>query len=390
VNEHDFERRPGGGQRIAALDALRGVAIIAVFCHHAAPPTTPGGIRQVTLGTLHLGWAGVDLFFVLSGFLITGILLDSRERPDYFRRFYTRRFRRIFPLYYLALGIIIVVLPLLDGQVLRESFYVARSQAWYWTYASNIKVALRMRWGAAYADHFWTLAVEEQFYFVWPFVVLVTTPRTLLRVCGWIAALALIGRCTLVLDGWSPLSVTVFTLTRADSLALGAVPACLLRLPDGERIVRALIPRAALLGGGVAAVIAAADVAGLVGPWWAGGGGWWASVGYSALGLLFAAITAACVLRPAPRHPGAAFRFLRLTGTYSYGLYVIHAPVLYVLRDLGWRPTDYAGQLTYALSAGALSYAVAAASWRWLESRILGQQARAAQPNANLAAVTTP
>ena len=174
----------------------------------------------------------------------------------------------------------------------------------------------------------------------------------------------------------SSLSVSVFTLTRVDSLALGALPACLLRLPDGERIVRRLIRPAALLGGGVAGVIAAADVAGLVGSWWTFGGGWWATAGYSALGILFAAVISAAVLRAPDPHPGPAFRFLRLTGTYSYGLYVIHAPVLYVLRDLGWHPTDWAGRLAYAAVAGVIAYVLAAASWHFFESRILGSRQR--------------
>src|SRR5688572_24313277 len=79
---------PQSGERIPALDALRGAAIIAVFLHHAVPPTPSAGIGKTVLGFLHLGWAGVDLFFVLSGFLITGILLDTRGRADYFTRFY--------------------------------------------------------------------------------------------------------------------------------------------------------------------------------------------------------------------------------------------------------------------------------------------------------------
>ena len=88
------------------------------------------------------------------------------------------------------------------------------------------------------------------------------------------------------------------------------------------------------------------------------------------------------VLRAPDPHPGPLFRFLRLTGTYSYGLYVIHAPVLYVLRDLGWRPTDWAGQLAYATAAGVISYALAATSWHFFESRILGNRQSVSTPPA--------
>ena len=371
------ERRERGtstpGERIAALDALRGAAILAVFIHHAAPPAGGFVYQQFTLGTMHLGWAGVDLFFVLSGFLITGILLDTRNRPDYFQRFYTRRLRRIFPLYYLALAVMMLILPLFGGQVAREAGTVAANQAWYWTYASNINVAMS-GWNASYADHFWTLAVEEQFYLIWPLVVLATTARSLARVCVGVAVLGLIARCVAVLSGESTLAVTVFTLTRVDSLALGALPACLMRIPNGEQTLRALLRPAALLGGGIAAVIAAFDIGGLVGAWWNASGAWWATVGYSALGIWFATVIARAALRPPVDRPGIGFRFLRLTGVYSYGLYVIHAPVLYILRDLGWRPTDVRGQLLYGAVALGISYVLAAISWHGFESRILGKK----------------
>jgi peptidoglycan/LPS O-acetylase OafA/YrhL len=372
----DHARAPGApGQRIPALDALRGAAILAVFLHHAAPGAPTVGAERFLLGAFHLGWAGVDLFFVLSGFLITGILLDTRDRPGYFRRFYARRARRIFPLYYVTLALIILALPLLGGIVKDEAHIVALRQEWLWTYANNIKIAMTARWSAAYADHFWTLAVEEQFYLVWPFVVLLSTPQRLARTCVLIAALALISRVVLVVSGSSPLAVTVFTLTRADSLALGALPACLLRMPNGADLLRRLIPRAMVLGGGVAAAIAAADVAGFVGPWWAGRGAAWATVGYSALGVLFTAVVARAALGTPVAPQSRAFRFLRLTGVYSYGFYVMHAPVLYVLRDAGWHPTDWRDFLAYGATAFVIAYALAAMSWHWFESRILQRQA---------------
>ena len=371
----DQSSRDTSRSRIPALDALRGAAILAVFCHHAAPPTPTLGAERFLVGTFHLGWAGVDLFFVLSGFLITGILLDSRESPDYFRRFYSRRLRRIFPLYYLALTLVIVLLPMLGGEVLRQAARVAWSQEWFWTYASNLKIAVTSRWAAPYADHFWTLAVEEQFYIVWPLVVLAAAPRTLARTCVLIAVLALLARFTLVFSGTSALSVSVFTLTRADSLALGALPACLLRLENGRELVTRLIPQAAVLGGGVAVAIALADIAGLVGPWWMGQGAAWATIGYSALAVAFSSAVGAAALGAPTLGAGRIFRFLCLTGTYSYGFYILHAPVLYVLRDLGWQPTGWSDRLAYAATAFAIAYALAALSWHYFESPILKRRA---------------
>ena len=372
---------PGAtGQRIPALDVLRGVAVLAVFFHHAAPGTPPDGPLRIPLGVIHLGWIGVDLFFVLSGFLITGILLDTRDRPGFFRRFYARRVRRIFPLYYVTLALIILVLPILGGAVEREARVVALEQEWLWTYASNIRIAWLARWDAGYTAHFWTLAVEEQFYLVWPFVVLLSTPQRLARTCACIAVLALVTRCALVLAGTSPLSLTVFTLTRADALALGGLLACLLRMPNGVDLVRRLIPRAAWLGGGVAAVIAAADVAGLVGAWWTGQGAAWATVGYSALGVAFTALVAAAALSAPVAPKGRVLRFLRRTGVYSYGVYVLHAPVLYVLRDAGWRTTDWRVYAAYVATAFVIVYALAAASWHGFESRLLRRKSERGLP----------
>src|SRR4030095_4948558 len=135
----DVQPRASGapGQRIPALDVLRGVAILAVFFHHAAPGTPPVGPLRIPLGVFHLGWIGVDLFFVLSGFLITGILLDTRDHPGFFRRFYARRVRRIFPLCYVTLALIILVLPILGGAVEREARVVALEQEWLWTDTRN-------------------------------------------------------------------------------------------------------------------------------------------------------------------------------------------------------------------------------------------------------------
>ena len=118
------------------------------------------------------GSYGVDLFFILSGFLITGILFDARNEPNYFRNFYMRRVLRIFPLYYGVLALVFLVAPLIPIFQGKTLDYLLDRQAWAWLYGVNIYIAIQGDWAFSYLEHLWSLCVEEHFYFVWPLVVL--------------------------------------------------------------------------------------------------------------------------------------------------------------------------------------------------------------------------
>src|SRR5689334_7899911 len=127
-------------------------------------------IQHVVWSLSGFGWTGVDLFFVLSGFLITRILLHSREADNYFSSFYARRFLRICPIYYVSLFVLFVIVPL----ILRtESAQMPSLQErlWYFAYFQNwINVFGRMAW-PIFLTHYWSLGVEEQFYLIWPLVI---------------------------------------------------------------------------------------------------------------------------------------------------------------------------------------------------------------------------
>src|SRR6187401_1524909 len=143
------QRREAGF--IPALDGLRGVAIILVMLHHLTLYRPTAGIGGLIGDVLFFGWSGVDLFFVLSGFLITGILIDARGAERYFTTFYARRTLRIFPLYYLVLFLAFVVLPkfptvysVLAGQVdVPPAEQVDLPQWPYWLYLTNVSIAAR-------------------------------------------------------------------------------------------------------------------------------------------------------------------------------------------------------------------------------------------------------
>src|SRR5579862_7894518 len=150
-----------------ALDGLRGVAILSVMVEHLAPRLLAGG-----------GWVGVDLFFVLSGFLITGVLLDGKDDPHRGRTFYVRRALRIFPLYYATLALITFG-PLAKALALGLS---AQTLGWYWIYGTNWQIALGMAHIGGPIAYFWSLAVEEQFYLIWPLIIWHTQPKTAKRI----------------------------------------------------------------------------------------------------------------------------------------------------------------------------------------------------------------
>src|SRR5262249_15937795 len=143
------------------LDGLRGIAILLVLMLHQTEALRDTGWRTFW----SFGWAGVDLFYVLSGFLITGILLDARAQEGFFRRFYWRRVLRILPLYYLWLLFFTVVLPL-SGASLAPLLSARHGQLWWWVHLSNWHFAFghEVPTGISIA---WSLSIEEQFYLLW-------------------------------------------------------------------------------------------------------------------------------------------------------------------------------------------------------------------------------
>ena len=144
------------------------------------------------------GWLGVDLFFALSGFLIAGIIYDAKGKKHFFRNFYMRRTLRIFPLYYAYLVAFVVVLGVAQ-QFHGPSAVLARAlheSIWAFAYLTNVEIALKGTSINAGLNHFWSLAVEEQYYLMWPLVVFFLNRNQLQRVCfGLIAGAVLHGGC---------------------------------------------------------------------------------------------------------------------------------------------------------------------------------------------------
>ncbi len=244
---------------IREFDGLRGIAIFVVMVHHFWPR---GGPRAEYAAHPHLGWVGVDLFFVLSGCLITGILLDTRTETRFFQNFYARRVLRIFPLYFLFVAAAYLAIPLLQAKSNPGMFVQQSGPAWwYFLYLGNIRESLAGAEPAYVLGPTWSLCIEEQFYLVFPLVVAVAAPNRL-RVFLWCMVLFGLAFRTATTLAWpeNERMQYLFTLSRVDTLSLGGLLALGFRghtwLP-GKTATAVLLPAAlascavAFLSGGL-------------------------------------------------------------------------------------------------------------------------------------------
>ena len=323
------------------LDGVRGLAVaLVVFNHLGSAIAEPFTNRADWLFAKLSGsaWLGVDLFFVLSGFLITGILADARGKQHYFRNFYVRRSLRIFPLYYAFLVVVFLLVPA-TGAVLAEPYEVS-SQGWYWAYLSNVLFA---RWDQipVATGHLWSLAVEEQFYLVWPLVVLLLAPRRLIVVCAALVGGLLVGRIVASLAGASWIQLYVLTIARLDSLAIGAFIALVARRPAGlARLAGSARPVAAIAGTLALLVMFYKPLIAFVRGMPVESVNWSVlpldpqvqTLRFTLYGLFFGALLVLALVasRESLLHRAFAAAPLRALGKFSYAIYLFHVPLHYL------------------------------------------------------------
>jgi peptidoglycan/LPS O-acetylase OafA/YrhL len=347
---------------------------MVMLYHLTLPPAA--ALDRAWAGVASFGWAGVDLFFVLSGFLITGILYDAKGGRHYFRNFYARRTLRIFPLYYAVMIVLLVIVPRLPFAHAARYAAAAGDQIWYWTYLSNFALGQRHEWNLGSLDLAWSLAIEEQFYLLWPAVVFLLGRRALMGFCVAVIVAALATRAALTLWGAHPIPIHVLTPCRMDSLALGALVALAARGPRG---VAVLVPAARWCASVSLGLLIPLFL--VQGPEWGVVQGGGQAVGYTILGLLFAAGLVLTISRPGQGLLGRTFAHPLLTtfGRYSYALYLFHLPLVVCLRETVLRPGSlptFLGsclleQTVYYAAGISLTLAAAWLSGRFFEGPIL-------------------
>ena len=346
-------------ERIPELDGLRGLAILAVLIFHLSPANIP----LFAAYFVQAGWLGVDLFFVLSGYLITGLLLDSAGRPGYYRNFIARRTLRIFPLYYVCL-ILACIIDFGPWPIQWKDFTIAGNW-WYAGFLRNFQVALRNYWPSGVMTPLWSLQVEEQFYLTFPFLVAVLPRKALARVLIASVFAALMLRVGLLLA--RPANITgtyVLMPCRMDSLAMGSLIAIGRR--DFPETLRGRWV-------GFVTVVSAAVVAWIC---WKYGPSPWSramrTAGFSAADIAF---TGVLVLLIVQRRPFlillCRMRVLVWIGTISYGLYLLHGPVMELVHRALPLLRISAGGPGESLLSLAVSLAAAWASSVFFESPIL-------------------
>ncbi len=287
-----------------------------------------------------------------------------------------RRVLRIFPLYYVVLGIVFFVVPLIPALRGSELAGLREHQAWAWLYGVNVYLSIHGQWALAYLDHFWSLAVEEHFYFVWPFVVwlLGARPRVLMRGALVVAVASYGGRVVASLLGVSAVVTTVFTPFQLDALCLGGFFAILARQEGGEETLRRSVRPVALLGG--ALLLVSIGVVALAAPPPAVT----SSLRSGVFRVLFVALLLRAVTSPAASLTSRFFRSGTMVwlGKYSYGLYVYHHFFSYYFtthrtefalgRFLGSHSLAVAVQAVVGM---ALSMALAWLSYEYMEKHFL-------------------
>jgi peptidoglycan/LPS O-acetylase OafA/YrhL len=374
------QRATGGpaalGTHWPALDGLRGVAILLVVLHHCAVEAPPHTLSDWVGRFMYDGWVGVDLFFVLSGFLITGILYDARGSDHALRNFYVRRVLRIFPLYYGTLLVVFGLTAALGDRASGEFRAAWAHQRWFWLYGTNILYTLKGGFIGEPLSHFWSLAVEEHFYLLWPFVVLFFPRRGAMGVCLG-AMMAALGLRWWFNGSDYALGAYVLTPCRMDALAAGALLALLCREKGGIvglvkparwTALMAAIPLAAIIilkrghvkpaGEGYEMVVTA---------------------GMSLLAVFFAA-TLLLAIRPGDHLLGRTLSapWLRFLGKYSYGLYIFHFifhPFIFEWAGpthvQTWTGSLLLGIIVYVGITLAISVSLALLSWHLYEKQFL-------------------
>jgi peptidoglycan/LPS O-acetylase OafA/YrhL len=344
-----------------ALDGLRGIGCLLVVVYHNF---------WFLQRYLFFGWLAMDIFFVLSGFLITDILLNTMGRKDYLRNFYARRILRVFPLYYTLLVVFLLVFPLIKSLPFRMDYFV-NHQVWFWTFTQNWILIFQSPVNQNALNHLWSMAVEEQFYLLWPFVVaLIRKPKVLLALLG----LLLIGFSCVRLWLWMQhiegfAYYNFYLFTRIDGICIGCMVALLQKIDFRflERYMAAIV-----LGfAGINFIFYYINLKNQDSYPYLG------LIGFSTFSMIFGLLVNDIIHRRTKIFSTLLdISFLKFIGRISYGTYILHWP-LYLLLNLSFQQffsrfiSGSAAQFITSTLITIIAYVAGYLSFRYFESYFL-------------------
>ena len=355
--------------RIRALDGMRGLAALGVMLLHFSLQLRPEHLPLKALKNVLVTGPRLELFFILSGFLVTGLLYDAKGRERYFRNFYARRMLRILPLYYGALTILFVMPHLISAPGAAAFQVPLDDQLWYWFYLQNFRPLPPLFIGLAW--HFWSLAIEQQFYLVWPLVIYKASRETALKICGVLIAVSVTYRIFGNFEGVGEGTIWP-TPARLDGIAVGSAIALIMRGPRGLEPLRRRLHPIFLCA---VAYIAMFTIFGRLGlerrlifPLY------FVSTAVFFGSLLIYAIHAG-------HGPGGKMlrsRLLAFFGKYGYGLYIFHVPLISIGVIVGFTPgnlnrvgSEFLSGLIYLAGMIGMSIVAALISWHLWEKQFL-------------------
>jgi peptidoglycan/LPS O-acetylase OafA/YrhL len=362
---------------IRELDGLRGVAVILVIALHTfnrASYFTTNPVLLFFTKLAAVGWVGVDIFFTLSGFLITSILLQAREKGDYFKNFYARRVLRIFPLYYIAIMMILLFAPKIEEEFLSQLPKILPAMLLYqqnWLFVfSDLRIT-------QYLAVTWSLAIEEQFYLLWPLIVFFLKKGQLLKVSIWLIGLSILAR---VVSGffWShtPDFFVFFyynSFTRFEEILIGGLLAVFFTYQEMREKIQKYASPLFLISLAFFLILCFMTFSAVPNPLYD-------NIPLTIFGYSLAAVFSASLIGVFITHPEESLlrkffshAVLQFFGRYSYSMYLFHMSVVFLLMEYFWH-TRMRGWHIYLLYAGlvfALTALIGWLTWHLLEKHIL-------------------
>lgn len=347
-----------------ALDGLRGLAILLVVFYH----------NFDFINYFFFGWLGVDLFFVLSGYLITAILLRAREKKQGLSHFYIRRILRIFPLYYLALFLFLIILP--SFSLFQSSLqYYTGNQIWLWTYLQNWLYIIKPSSETQMLHHLWSLAVEEQFYILWPLTIfIIRKPKYLLVFIIAILIMVLVLRCLVWINKYEDLAYfNLYTFSRIDGICIGCMVALLQKI--NSRFLTSYMSLLVFVFAGLNFLFY------FINSYYQFSFPYLALIGYTTFAMLFGLLVYEAV-KGENKVINTIFnwRFLKFFGKISYGFYIFHWPVYMLLSPfvLKWvqqllpaSPFTNAQQIFSAVICTGVAILISVISYHFFEIHFL-------------------